>query len=275
MAASANVTYSLSDETGFGVELCKLALERTKNDVNEARRCLERWSGQPAAKRASSKILGTVCTYFEKEHDAAAVIEVQCTDELFSSSKEFYELVGEMATEIVQYEHYYCVDPRLPEIEQKHNCNITVKSERFVKSSPLCLLTTYTHRDRVGVIIETEVENVEALNDKVFKAFSFDLALHIAAFQPFAVDKNDIPKSLRQELTSKIEKELSRNGKPLQLWAAVTEGKINKWAEQRSLLNQIFIKSDKDTVLEVKNKITEKLGSDITIKRFKRFELGL
>ncbi len=272
MAVNADTTYSLSNETGLGVELCKIALERAKNDVVEAKRTLERWSGQTLKNK--STIFGLVCTFFEKEYDAGAVVEVQCTDEIFSNSKEFYELTGEIATEVVRYEHHYVVEPRLPEIESRNNCQISVKSARFVKTSPLCLLTTYTHRDRIGVIVETEVENEEAMNNKLFKAFSFDLALHIAAFEPFAIDKNDISKEMRAELTSQIEKELSRNGKPLQLWATITDGKITKWAEQRSLLNQIFIKSDKDTVAEVKTKLAEKIGSDITIKRFERFALG-
>lgn len=273
MAASANVTYQLSDETGMGAEVCKIALERTKNNAAEAKLLLERWSGQTSA-LGKSKVFGVVCTYFEGDFDAAAVIEVQCNDELFSSSKEFYELVGEISQETVRYEHHYCTEPKLTELEAQHKCTFTVKSERFVKGGPLCLLTTYTHRDRMGVIVETEVENEEAFNNKLFKSFSFDLALHIAAFDPLAVTKEGISDQDRHETRLKIERELMRSGKPLNLWPTVTEGKLNKWSEQRSLLNQIFIKHDKDTVTDIKYKLGEKIGSAITIKRFKRFNLG-
>lgn len=273
MVASANVTYSLSDETGWGAELCKLALERSKNNVDEAKSLLERWSGQASA-TAKPKTFGLVCTYFEKEFDAAAVIRVNCTDELFAASKEFYGLVGAIAQETVQYTHHYVTEPQLVELEAKHKCSITVEATRFEKTSPLALLTTYTHRDQLGVIIETEVENEAAFDNKLFKAFSFDLALHVAAFEPLSVFKDGIPEEAKQEVRMKIEKELMRNGKPLALWPTVTDGKLSKWCEQRSLMNQIFIKSDKDTVVEVKNKLEEKLGSEITIKRFARFALG-
>jgi len=270
MVASANITYSLSNETGLAAELCKLALERTKNNVVEARRILERWNGRTN----KTKTFGVVCASLEKEYDACALVEVQCTDELFSNSKEFFELVGSITTEIVQYEHHYVTEPEVSSLELKYNCQIAVKSERFTRTGPLCLLTTYTHRDRMGVIVETEVDNEEALNNLLFKTFSFELALHVAAFNPIAVDKGEIPKEMRDELTSRIEKELMKNGKPIQLWSTVTDGKINKWAEQRSLLNQIFIKSDKETVAEIKTHLSEKIGSNITIKRFKRFDLG-
>lgn len=271
MATNANATYSLSDETGLGAEICKIALERSKNNIDEARRCLQRWGNQPTNK---SKIHGLVCTYLERAFDAAAVIEVQCTDQVFANSKEFYELVGEIATETVQYEHHYCVDPKLPAIEKKHDCQIIVKSDRIVKTNALCLLTTYTHRDHIGVVVETEVDNADAQNNKLFKEFSFDLALHIAAFNPLSIGSKDIPAELRAELTKNIERELMRSNKPLNLWTSIITGKIDKWAEQRSLMNQVFIKNEKDSVLDIKTRVAEKIGSKITINRFTRFELG-
>jgi elongation factor Ts len=276
MAASANITYSLSDETGLSAELCKLALERTKNNVDGAKQLLERWSGRKPSAAKEGNTFGVVYAYFEKEFEAAAIVKVQCTDELLATSKEFYSLVGEIAQETVQYSFHYIAETPLSELESKHKCQITVTSERFNKEekNELSLFTTYTHKDRIGVMVETEVKNKTAFDNKLFKAFSFDLALHIAAFEPLAVRKDDIPVEMRDEIRSKIEKDLMRTGKPLALWPTVTDGKLSKWAEQRSLLNQIFIKSDKDTVAEVMSKLEEKIGSEITIKRFARLTLG-
>lgn len=273
MSVDANIAYSLSRETGVGAELCKMALERSKNDIQAAIRCLERWNCYKKGQSAQTSF-GLVCSYFEREHNAAAIVQVNCSDELFSKTREFYELTGLITTEIVNHTHPYTAEYQVADLEKRHNCKINVKSFRFEKTGDFSLLTTYNHRDTTGVIIETEVLNKEAFENKQFKLFSFDCALHITAFNPIAISKTDIPIDLKFEMQANIEKQLAREGKDMRYWAIAAEGKLNKWAEQRSLLTQIFIKSDKDTVEDIKNKISEKIGSEITIKRFARFTVG-
>lgn len=269
MSSSATITYALSQETGFATELCKLALERARHDVNAAKRILAHWGGKSPT---PSDNFGVISTYFD--NDAAAIVEVKCTDELFAGTKEFYNLVEEITTEIVQYEHHYVTEPALEKLEKEHECKFTVTSTRFVKTNKLSLLTTYTHQNRVGVILETSVTNEDAFNSSIFRLFSFDCALHIAAFAPLAIDKTDIPADIRANLSRQIEKDLMKSGKAMHLWSMVIDGKIGKWAEQRSLMNQIFIKNDKETVEDVRKKISEKIGSEIKINRFARMLLG-
>ena len=116
--------------------------------------------------------------------------------------------------------------------------------------------------------------NEEAFNNKQFRLFSFDCALHVAAFDPVAVRPIEIPATLKFDMERQFEKQLMREGKSIHIWQVAVEGKIKKWAEQRSLLNQIFIKSDKDTVDDVRKKLAEKIGSDVRINKFVRFSLG-
>lgn len=278
MSAEASTVYSLSHETGFGAEVCKIALERSKNDVTHARRLLERWNAGKKTPNSTDDSApnphGVVCTYFDKDFDAASVVEVRCTDELYSQSKEFYLLAQEITEEVTMYEEAYTVEPRIPQIEEANKCKITISSGRLVKTNELSLLTTYSHKDNVGVVVETQVDNLEAFNNKQFRLFSFDCALHIAAFDPVAVRAEEIPATLKFDIERQIEKQLMIEGKAMQYWSVAVEGKLNKWAQSRSLLNQIFIKSDKDTVDEVRKKISEKIGSDVRITRFIRFGLG-
>lgn len=277
MSADATTVYSLSNESGFSAEVCKIALERSKNDVSNARRLLERWNAgkkQPNSEQQTTATHGLIHTYFEKDFDAAAVVEVRCTDELYSNSKEFESLAKEIAEEIVRYEEPYVVYPRIPQIEETNKCKITINSGRLVRSNPLSLLTTYTHRNNVGVVVEIETDNEDAFKNKLFRLFAFDCALHIAAFDPVAVSAEEIPNTLRWQVERQIEKQLMTEGKAMQYWQIAIEGKLKKWAEQRSLLNQIFIKSDKDTVNEVRKKVADKIGADVRITKFVRLALG-
>lgn len=273
MSVDAMLAYTLARQTGFGAELCKFALERAKNDVELALKLLKRWGGSKVSNN-STKLFGAVCTYFEAEHSAATAVEMTCSDELFAKSRKFYELVGQTASEIVSWGEAYVAEPEIKDIEKERNITINIKSARFERSNPLCLLTTYTHRDSIAVVLETEVKSKEAFDNRQFRLFSFDLAMHIAAFSPLSLNRDDIPGDIKHEVQVQIEKQLAQDGKDVKFWAVASEGKLNKWAEQRTLFNQIFAKSDKDSVDDVRKKVGEKIGSEVTIKRFARFAVG-
>jgi elongation factor Ts len=275
MAVDATLAYTLSKQSGLGAEICKLALERTKNDVESAIKLLKRWCGTATTASTANnpaQNFGVVCTYLKE--DIAVVVEVKCSDELFSQSKPFYEMAAQVASETIEWGDHYSAREEIKELEKQHNLQITVRSMQFDRSTPLSLLTTYTHQDTIGVMVETEVATPEAFSDRQFKLFSFDLAMHIAAFRPLCVSVNDIPADMKREAQVQIEKQLAHEGKDMQFWAVASEGKMERWTKQRSLLNQIFIKSDRESVEEVRKQVSEKIGSEITIKRFARLALG-
>jgi len=272
MPANAITTYQLAQETGCSTELCKMALERTHNDADEAKYILSVWKGK--SNENASNQFGTVCTFYDKDIKSAVVAEMKCDDEIFAGSKEFLNLTAEIVSEIAIYEHPYIHEPDIKKLNDEKKYNISFRSERFIKSSAHSLLTTYTHRNRIGVILETQVENPLLINDKAFKQFSFNCAMHIAAFAPLGVSRNDLPEEQRDTMVKQIEKELMRDGKEMKLWPIVIDGKINKWMEQRSLLDQIFIKSEKDTVNDVRKSLGEQIGTNVVIKRFARIEFG-
>lgn len=270
MASDATITYALSQETGLGLELCKMAMERAHNDVDKAKSVLT--AGTQQTKRLT-KDFGIVQALFDKESNAAAVTKITCSSEYVAGTKEFYDLAEDIATELTQYEHHLVVDGAIKRLEEDRKVKIDVRSHRFIRTNPTSLLTAYTHREKIGVIVETSVANAEAFDHKAFRLFSFDCAMHIAAFNPICINKGEIPADMREEAVKKIEKTLSRDSKPMNVWSAIIDGKLAKWSEQRSLLNQIFIKSDKETVTDIKKRISDKIGNEIAITRFARIEL--
>lgn len=273
MSASASAAFSIAQETDCSVELCKLALERAHNNRGEAVKILNRWS--PRTKNNDdTTISGVVCTYYDDDVKAASIIEARCSDKLLISSKEFLSLVSEWAFEVACYEQPYISEPAKGDLEQKTNSTITFNSCRIVKGSDLSLLTTYSHKDKIGVIVETVVDKEEAFTNKLFRMFSFEIAMHIAAFNPISVRQEDIPVHVKNELIKNLEKQLIKENKALSLWPIIIDGKISKWSEQNSLINQIFIKSDSEKVEEVRKAISQKIDANIEIRQFVRFELG-
>jgi len=273
MSVEANVVYSLAQEIGFSPEICKMALEKTKNNLNEARRLLTKWRREQTSDSTNKRLPGAVCSYFDSDVKAGAVVKVTCTDQYLAGSKEFYEYVSSFNAEIVRFGKPQLTEAIREQLQQKYNCTINTQFVRLEKSHPNSLLTTYQHRDQIAVIVETAVTKAAAITELPFKQFSFNCALHVAAFNPIAVRDSEIPNEIKATMTRSIEKQLMQNGKSIQQCAITTASKINEWAKQRSLLSQIFIKNEKESVREIRNQISEKIGTDVTILRFARFAM--
>ena len=275
MSTLLSQTIELSNASGCSIELCKLALERANNSTENAYSYLKKWGvhGQEnkPAKSSDHSEQSISIGYCGKEEKCAVVIQLQCDLPNIKSSGELAALANNMAEELCQYDHYYLTDPLKEDLEKRLGKTITVSSAKIVKTNPLQLLTVYNHKKEVSVAVLTEASTEDALTSKEFKNFSLDCALHIAAFDPISIDKKNIPQQLKNKVISIVESQCLQDGKNITLWESIIEGKLDKWSKQRSMLSQIWIKSEKDTTEEIIGKLSSKLNSKIEIKQFIRF----
>lgn len=136
------------------------------------------------------------------------------------------------------------------------------------------LVSSYIHMDRIGVLVEVNCETDFVARTEDFRNLVKDIAMHIAAANPVYVSREQVP----QETIEK-EKEIYRaqiSGKPPQVVEKIIEGKLEKFYNDTCLLDQVFIK-DPEQKMKVKDLITEKiakLGENIVVRRFVRFQLG-
>lgn len=136
------------------------------------------------------------------------------------------------------------------------------------------LVSSYIHMDRIGVLVEVNCETDFVARTEDFRNLVKDIAMHIAAANPVYVSREQVP----QETIEK-EKEIYRaqiSGKPPQVVEKIIEGKLEKFFNDTCLLDQVFIK-DPEQKMKVKDLITEKiakLGENIVVRRFARFQLG-
>lgn len=136
------------------------------------------------------------------------------------------------------------------------------------------LVSSYIHMDRIGVLVEVNCETDFVARTEDFRNLVKDIAMHIAAANPVYVSREQVP----QETIEK-EKEIYRaqiSGKPPQVVEKIIEGKLEKFYNDTCLLDQVFIK-DPEQKMKVKDLITEKiakLGENIVVRRFARFQLG-
>lgn len=136
------------------------------------------------------------------------------------------------------------------------------------------LVGAYIHLDRIGVMVEMNCETDFVARTDDFRNLLKDVAMHIAAANPMYVSRDDVPQSVVES-----EREIYRSqvtGKPPQVVEKIVEGKLDKFFSETCLLDQIFIK-DPEQKLKVKDVVVgkiAKLGENIVVKRFARFQVG-
>jgi elongation factor Ts len=135
-------------------------------------------------------------------------------------------------------------------------------------------ISSYIHGGRVGVLLEVNCETdfVAKLDD--FQTFCRDVALQIAAMNPLAVDREGVdPGKVEAERVLLRQKALEE-GKPEKIVDKIVDGQIGKYYSENVLLEQKFVKDDKKTVEEVLRELVAKIGENVKIRRFVRYELG-
>jgi elongation factor Ts len=136
------------------------------------------------------------------------------------------------------------------------------------------LIESYIHMGKLGTMVEVNCETDFVARTDDFRELAKDVAMHIAAANPLYLTREDIPQEVLER-----EKEIYKAqvaGKPAQVVEKIIEGKLEKFFSDTCLVDQIFIK-DPDQKKKIKDLVTEKiakLGENIIIRRFARFQLG-
>ena len=130
------------------------------------------------------------------------------------------------------------------------------------------------HNQRVGVLVELNCEPDFVARNELFQTLAKGLAMHIAMMNPRYVSAEEIPaEELEKERQIYIQAALNE-GKPQQIAEKIAEGRLKKYLEEVVLLEQPFVKDDKVKVKELIQQAIAKIGENIVVRRFCRFELG-
>jgi len=137
------------------------------------------------------------------------------------------------------------------------------------------LIEAYVHAGgRVGALIELGCETDFVARLEGFKELAHDLAMQIVAANPLCLTPEDIPPHVLEQEKTTYRIQAREQGKPEQLLDRIVEGKLQKYYQEVCLLGQPFIKNDELTVQDVIAQMIAKVGENIVVRRFARFELG-
>jgi len=137
------------------------------------------------------------------------------------------------------------------------------------------IIQSYIHMTgKLGVLVEVNCETDFVAKNEGFQEFTKNIAMHIAATNPLGITPEDIS----QELIEK-EKEIYRAqaldmGKPENVIDKIVEGKLNKFYQENCLLNQPYVRDTDISIADLLNELIAKIGENISIKRFVRYQIG-
>ncbi len=136
-------------------------------------------------------------------------------------------------------------------------------------------IVSYIHGGgRIGVLVEVNCETDFVARNDDFVAFTKDVAMQIAAMNPTFVRKEEVTDDVVAREREILLAKAKESGKPEQVVAKMVDGQVSKWLKEICLLDQAFVKNPDKTIDQLQQELIAKIGENIRIRRFVRFELG-
>jgi elongation factor Ts len=284
---SAAMVMKLRKMTGQGMMDCKRALQEANGDIEQATDILRKKGLATLAKRAERETSeGLVVCKSSADGQMSAIATLCCETDFVAKNDDFvataqtladYALAcsAEKGTENILET---AVDGRkfsdiLTETVSRTGEKTQVGGYAKYKLDGPGLISIYIHfNEKVGTMVQIETSDETTAAADVLKQTASDIAMHITATKPMALDKDDIaPETIEREKA--IFAEQVKN-KPANIIDKIIEGKIRKFFAENCLLDQPFVKDDSKSVAQVLAEAAKQAGGEAKIKRFVRFEVG-
>jgi elongation factor Ts len=283
----ASLVVKLRKMSGQGMMDCKKALEEANSDVEEAMAILRKKGLATLAKRAERETSQGLVVSKTSADGKVAVLALLCCETDFVANSDDFVAAAE------KLEEYGMACSKDDGVENLLETAVNGKKFRDIVTEAVSktgekivvgdyakfrlngpgLISTYVHFNRkVGTMLQIEAGDDKTAGAEQMQRTGADLAMHITATKPMALDKDGIdPKVIEQEKS--IYAEQVKN-KPANIVGKIVEGKMKKFYEENCLLEQKFVKDDTKTVAQVLAEAAESAGGTAKIKRFVRFDVG-
>ena len=277
---SFNNIKKLRELTGVGFKDCKLALDENNGDIDKSIEFLRK-KGIAKASKKMSRTASEGLVLAKKENEEIAVIEINSETDFVAKNKDFINFCKELSDinflskgkleelQNAKMKNNLQVKDNLVNLIAKIGEKITIRRAAFFDNSS-GKNYHYVHSaigNNIGKIISVvKLEGVD--NDDLGNK----LAMHIAASNPLAIDKNQIQKSIVDKELEIIKAEVLNSGKPKEMVEKISQGKIAKFLNDNSLLNQIWIMDPKKKVSDILKENSK--NKSIKILDFVKYKVG-
>ncbi|MBU2498884.1 MAG: translation elongation factor Ts [Proteobacteria bacterium] len=152
---------------------------------------------------------------------------------------------------------------------------ITTAKKRGGRATSEGQIQAYIHAGgKIGVLLEVNCETDFSAKTEDFTSFVKNVAMHIAASNPVAIDREGIPSEMLEKEREIYATQAKESGKPEKVLEKIVDGKMKKFYSEACLLEQPYVRNPDITVQDFLNELMAKTGENINIRRFVRFQLG-
>jgi len=273
----------LREVTGAGFKDCNLAVKESGGDLDKAIEILRIKGISKASKKMSRDAKeGVIAT--SGDEIKTSVIELNCETDFVAKNDDFILFAKELSNLNNKNEsnleklnkslmaNNKTVEDNLVALIAKMGEKITigrVKTFNHSGTKNFNYLHTVVKDNLSKLAVVVSLETVDASD--TIKSFGKQLAMHVAASNPLALDSNSIDKDVLQKEQELIAEELKSSGKPLEIAQKISLGKINKFKEENALLSQAWVMEPKKKVQDI---VKDLSISDLKIKDFYRLKIG-
>ena len=267
-AITAAMVGELRARTDAPMMECKKALTEADGDMERAEEILRVKLGSKASKAASRVTAeGVIATYVTG--NVGAMVEVNCETDFVTKNDDFLAFANALAKAVAEANPAdvaalgdvkvgdKSAEETRTELIGRIGENMSIR--RFARFETAGKLASYLHGSRIGVIVD-----FDGAEEQVGK----DVAMHIAAMKPVSLAASDVPAELIAKERSVAEQKAAESGKPADIVTKMVEGSVQKYLKEVSLLNQPFVKNDKQTVEQMLKE------TKTAVKSFKMFVVG-
>lgn len=143
------------------------------------------------------------------------------------------------------------------------------------RETPEGVVTSYIHAGgKIGVMVEVNCETDFVARNQEFQAFTKEIAMQIAAANPSYITREDVPEKVLMREKEVMKAQVIESGKPENMAERIVEGKIIRFYEEICLLDQTYIRDPKIKISDLLKSLIAKIGENIVIRRFVRYQLG-
>lgn len=288
MSISATLVKELREKTSAGMMDCKKALEAANGDFEAAVEWL-RVKGLSSAAKKADRIAAEGTVFAQVNGDTGVVLEINSETDFVARNDGFRNLVSDVAHHVLNavnatgdiLEQMFHKNPTkkvgemLKEAIATIGENIVIRRFEKYTATANSMVHTYVHGEgKIGVMVEVGVSDPKATSNPELKNFAQDVALHIAAMNPMAVSSEQIPADVVEKEREILKAKNLEAGKKADMIDKIVDGQIRKFLAENCLMDQSFVKNPDMKVSDLAKETGKKVGADVTIKRFVRFELG-
>ena len=163
------------------------------------------------------------------------------------------------------------MDKAVDFLREKGLASVAKKSSRIASEG---IVESYVHGGRIGVLVEVNSETDFVAKNEEFQNFVKDIAMQIAAVAPKYVSREEVPAEEVEHEKNILTEQARGENKPEHIIEKMVEGRLEKFYEEICLLDQDFIKDSDKKIRDILNDLIAKIGENIKIRRFVRYEVG-